>query len=50
MDTYSPKMFGDKIQIAAYVDPATYNKLEQMRGDVSRSRFIGKMIKKVIEQ
>ncbi|HEX7576133.1 MAG TPA: hypothetical protein VF360_07110 [Candidatus Methanoperedens sp.] len=50
MSNDTPNMIGDRFSIISYVDPATFQKIESMRGDVSRSRFVGKMIKKMIEQ
>ncbi len=43
-----PTMIGERFSIISYVDPATFQKIESLRGDVSRSRFIGKMIKKAL--
>ena len=50
MSNDTPNMIGDRFSVISYVDPATFQKIESMRGDVSRSRFVGKMIKKMIEQ
>jgi hypothetical protein len=50
MEKYTPNLIGERLPVMAYVDPATFQKIEAMRGDVSRSRFIGKLIKRLIEQ
>ena len=50
MKTSMPAMIGDRYSIVAYVDTAVFQKIESMRGDVPRSRFVGKLIKKIIEQ
>lgn len=50
MSNDTPNMIGDRFSIISYVEPATFQKIEAMRGDVSRSRFVGKLIKKIIEQ
>jgi len=50
MEYCAPSMVGEKLQIATYVDPATFMKIESMRGDVSHSKFVGKLLQKIIEQ
>ena len=49
MSNDTPNMIGDRFSIISYVDPATFQRIEALRGDVSRSRFVGKLIKKCIE-
>jgi hypothetical protein len=46
MKTSMPAMIGDRYSIIAYVDPSIFQKIESMRGDVPRSKFIGKLIQK----
>ena len=48
METVIPNMIGERFPVITYVDPSTFMKIEAMRGDVSRSRFVGKMIKKAL--
>lgn len=48
MENNIPAMFSERFPIIAYVDFATFKKVEEMRGDVSRSRFIGKIIQKAV--
>jgi len=43
-----PTRIGERYPIISYVDPVTFLRIEEMRGDVSRSRFVGKMIQKSI--
>lgn len=50
MENNFPNLIGDKLPVIAYVDPATFSKIEALRGDISRSRFVGKILKKSIEQ
>lgn len=50
MENSTPNFIGERLPVMAYVDQKTFMKLEAMRGDVSRSRFVGKLIKKIIEQ
>jgi hypothetical protein len=45
-----PTLIGERYQVVAYVDPSVFQKIESMCDDVSRSRFVGKLIKKIIEQ
>jgi len=48
MENCIPSLIGERYPVVAYVSPATFHKIEAMRGDVSRSRFVGKMIKKAL--
>lgn len=48
MENGTQNMIGDRFPVIAYVDPTTFNKIEELRGDISRSRFITKIIKKSI--
>lgn len=48
MSNDTPTMIGERFSIISYVDPVTFKKIEELRGDVSRSRFVGKMIKKAL--
>ena len=48
MSNDAPTMIGDRFSIISYVDPATFKKIEELRGDVSRSRYVGKLIQKSI--
>jgi hypothetical protein len=41
-----PAMIGGRYSIVAYVDTAVFQKIESIRGDVPRSRFVGKLIQK----
>jgi hypothetical protein len=50
MENSLPNLIGEKFPVIAYVDPATFSKIEALRGDVSRSRFVRKILKKSIEQ
>jgi hypothetical protein len=45
-----PNMVGDKLPVMAYLDPAVFMKVESMRGDVPRSKFLGKLIQKGIKE
>jgi hypothetical protein len=49
MDCITQKMFGDRLQVSTYIDPDTFQKLEAMRGDVSRSRYVGKILMKALQ-
>jgi hypothetical protein len=42
-------MFGERLQVSTYLDPETFMKLENMRGDVSRSRYVGKILMKALQ-
>jgi hypothetical protein len=35
---------GGRFSVIAYVDPTTFKKLESVRGDVSRSRYVSKLL------
>jgi hypothetical protein len=48
MENYTPNLIGERLPVMAYVSPETFQRIEDMRGDVSRSRFIGKLIQKSI--
>lgn len=48
MENCLPNLIGERFPIVAYVEPAIFLEIEAMRGDVSRSRFIGRMIKKAL--
>lgn len=43
-------MVGDKLPVMTYIDQAVFMKIEKMRGDVPRSKFIGKLIQKSINE
>jgi hypothetical protein len=45
-----PQLVGDKFPVMAYIDPAVFMKIEEIRGDVPRSKFIGKLIQKSIKE
>lgn len=40
-------MTSQKYGVTAYVDPVTFAKIEEHRGDVPRSAYIAKMITKI---
>jgi chromosome segregation and condensation protein ScpB len=48
MSNSLPNLIGERFPVISYVDPATFQKIEELRGDVSRSRFVGKLIQKSI--
>jgi len=50
MENCTHRLIGDRYSVVAYVDPVTFSKIEECRGDVSRSRFVGKLLKKIIDQ
>jgi len=41
-------MIGQKFAVTAYVDPETFQRIEERRGDVTRSTYMGKLITKII--
>jgi hypothetical protein len=50
MESITTNMIGERFPVMAYVDPETFLKIEQQRGDVPRSRYVGKLLKKTMEQ
>lgn len=50
MENCTTSMIGERYPVVTYVSPETFHKIEAMRGDVSRSRFVGKLIKHGVEQ
>lgn len=50
MESNMPKMFGEKLQVSTYVDPAIFLKIEAVRGDVPRSRYVGKILAKALQR
>lgn len=50
MENIAPSMIGERLPVMAYVDPETFIKIEVARGDVSRSKYVGRLLKKIIEQ
>lgn len=46
----APSMNGDKVAVMSYIDPALFMKIESARGDVPRSKFIGKLISKSLSE
>jgi hypothetical protein len=50
MENITPNMIGERLPVMAYIDIQTFMRIEEKRGDVSRSRFVGKLLKKIIEQ
>ncbi|WP_292372731.1 hypothetical protein [Methanosarcina sp. UBA411] len=44
----SQNPIGEKFSVIIYVDHATFSKIETLRGDVSRSRFVRKILKKTL--
>ncbi|HEY3361091.1 MAG TPA: hypothetical protein VGK06_04475 [Methanosarcina sp.] len=50
MESITTNMVGERFPVMAYVDPATFNKIEQQRGDVSRSRYVGKILMKALQR
>jgi len=48
MQADKPNLIGDRFPVMAYVNPETFFKIEALRGDVSRSRYVGKLIQKSI--
>lgn len=45
-----PQRVGDKLPVMAYIDQTVFVKIETMRGDVPRSKFIRKLIQKSIKE
>jgi hypothetical protein len=45
-----PHMVGNKFPVMAYIDQTVLLEIEEMRGDVPRSKFIGKLIQKSIQE
>jgi hypothetical protein len=43
-------MIGNNLPVMAYIEPAVFLKIEATRGDIPRSTFLGKMIKKKLEE
>lgn len=41
-------MIGQKYSVTAYVDPETFVKIEEQRGDVKRSTYLGKLISRTL--
>jgi hypothetical protein len=41
-------MIGQKFAVTAYVDPETFQRIEERRGDVTRSTYLGKQIAKMM--
>lgn len=41
-------MIGQKFAVTAYVDPETFQQIEEKRGDVTRSTYLGKLITKIM--
>lgn len=41
-------MLGKKYPVTAYVTPEVFAKIEEKRGDVARSYFVGKLISEVM--
>lgn len=48
MQADKPNLIGDRLPVMTYVSPETFYKIEALRGDVSRSRYVGKLIQKSI--
>jgi hypothetical protein len=48
MAEHNKSMSGNKYPVTAYVDTETFLKIEEMRGDVPRSAFLGKLITKIV--
>ena len=45
-----PKIVGDKLPVMTYVEQEVFMKIEIMRGDVPRSRFLEKIIQKTVKE
>jgi hypothetical protein len=45
-----PNMVGNHLPVMAYIEPAIFMEIETVRGDVPRSRFLGKIIEKSIKE
>ena len=45
----TPNMIGERLPVMAYVDVATFMKIEKCRGDVARSKYVSKLLKKIME-
>lgn len=39
---------GNKFSVIAYVDPETFQQIEEKRGDVKRSTYLGKIISNIM--
>jgi hypothetical protein len=50
MESTIPNMIGERLPVMAYVDPDTFIKIEQQRGDVARSKYVSKLLQKIINQ
>lgn len=44
----SKTMIGQKYSVTAYVDPETFDRIEEERGDVKRSTYLSKLITNVM--
>lgn len=40
---------GNRFSVTAYVDPETFHRIEERRGDVTRSTFLGKLISRTLQ-
>lgn len=50
MEKNIPKKIGYRFSVIAYVDSPTFSKIEELRGDIARSKFLGKIIQNSITQ
>ena len=50
MESMTPNLIGERLPVMAYVDVATFMKIEQQRGDVARSKYVSKILKQIMEQ
>lgn len=49
MECITQKIYGDRLQVSTYIDQEAFRKLETVRGDVSRSRYVGKILLKALQ-
>lgn len=49
MENMTPNLIGERLPVMAYVDPETFMKIEQRRGDVTRSKYVSKLLKNIME-
>ena len=50
MENMTPNLIGERLPVMAYVDPETFMKIEQQRGDIARSKYVSKILKKMMNQ
>ncbi|WP_156158803.1 hypothetical protein [Methanosarcina siciliae] len=43
-----PTQIGKRMQVVAYIDPETFERIEEMRGKEPRSAFLGEKINEIV--